>query len=143
MRAQVLYSSMYANGFGGAGPMAQAAALRAQQGGAGASGSPGESPSGLSEGCQATLGTQQLLGPLGLTVDPNGFPACSPKRWVPGRGCGSESQGGLVVLRGGGQRPPYQSGSIDSPILHPPLPCLNPQTAVSKRTTPSVPSLRR
>jgi len=74
----MMYSNVYANGIGGVGPMAQAAAARTQ---GGPSSSPGESgPSGLSEGCQAAIGTQQLLGPLGLAVDANAFPPVSPRR---------------------------------------------------------------
>lgn len=75
----LLYGNVYANGFG-VGPMAQAAALlRSNQAGAGPTGSPGESPSGGSEACQAMIGTQQLLGPLGLAVDTSRFPPVSPR----------------------------------------------------------------
>ncbi|KAI8463664.1 MAG: hypothetical protein J3K34DRAFT_526819 [Monoraphidium minutum] len=73
----LLYGSVYANGFG-VGPAAQAtAAARSAPGGAAAS--PAESPSGASEACQAGIGTHQLLGPLGLAVDAASFPPLSPR----------------------------------------------------------------
>lgn len=91
LHRQVLYGSVYANGFG-VGPAAQAAAAARSAQGAGAVGpSPVESPSGTSEACQAGVGTQHLLQPLGLAIDAASFPPVSPRR------CGPRVAGGTAM----------------------------------------------